>query len=597
MAGRERIAIVVLALAFLFLGGGLVKLQVVNHSELAEQSENNRIRVVPMVPRRGTIFDREGRVIVDNRPSYTVSIIPAEEIQGVTVPGLARLIGLDTTEIRRRVVKNTVSRYQPAAVKKDISFDVVAVLEEQHDKFPGVSYQMGRVRRYLPALGAESFTGHVNEVSREELARNPQSELRAGSMIGKKGLERAYDLFLRGIEGTAYIEVFASGQIRGPYEGRPRVEPIAGADISLTIDIDLQRTALQALDTFCCGAVVAMVPSTGEILVMTSYPSYDANIFSSVIPTELWERISNDSTHPLLNRPLTGQYPPGSTVKFVTVGAGLEEGLITENSTFKPCLGGFRFGDRVFHCWKLSGHGTLNLTGALEQSCDIYMYQLGLQLGVDGLAKYYGKSGFGRVTGVELAGEMPGLNPDSEYYDKRYGKKKWSRGLALNNAIGQGELLSTPLQLTQFFCGLANNGVVYRPHLVKRVSKPNGEQTTVTPQISFTLPYSKATLALLNNALRLVVEGDHGTAKSLKNDLYSIGGKTGTAQNPHGNEHSLFVGVAPLENPEIVVCAIIENAGHGSEVAAPVVGKIIRAYMTKKMGLDMTAAPDSGVVL
>jgi penicillin-binding protein 2 len=294
---------------------------------------------------------------------------------------------------------------------------------------------------------------------------------------------------------------------------------------------------------------------------------------------------------------LTGQYPPGSTTKFITVGAGLEEGLITENSTFKPCLGGFRFGDRVFHCWKLSGHGSLNLTGALEQSCDIYMYQLGLQLGVDGLAKYYGKSGFGRPTGVELAGEMPGLNPDSEYYDKRYGKKKWTRGLALNNSIGQGELLSTPLQLTQFFCGLANNGVVYRPHLVKRVSKPNGEATTVTPKQSFTLPFSKATLALLNNALRLVVEGDHGTAKSLKNDLYSIGGKTGTAQNPHGNEHSLFVGVAPLENPEIVVCAIIENAGHGSEVAAPVVGKVIRAYMTKKMGLDMTAAPDSGVVL
>jgi len=197
--------------------------------------------------------------------------------------------------------------------------------------------------------------------------------------------------------------------------------------------------------------------------------------------------------------------------------------------------------------------------------------------------------GFGRVTGIEIAGESPGLNPNSVYYDKRYGKNQWTRGLALNNSIGQGEILTTPLQLAQFYCGLGNNGVVYTPHLVKEIVRADGKRDTTTPHHSFDLPFSPETRALLMESLRLVVEGEHGTARSLRNDLYSIGGKTGTAQNPHGLEHALFVGLAPLEAPEIVVCAIVENAGHGSEVAAPVVGKVIRAYMSKKLSSDEPA--------
>ena len=591
LVARERIGISAVVVILLLLMGGLTKLQVVEHSELAEQSENNFIRVVPIRPRRGTILDREGRVIVDNRPSYTVSVVPGEEVADLTITNLAGLIGLDTTEIRRRIVKNTVSRYQPAAVKKDIPFEVVAVLEEQHAKFPGVSYQMERVRQYADSLGAETFTGHVNEISREELRQNPVPDLRPGSMIGKKALERRFDRDLRGLEGVDHIEVYASGQVLGPYHGRTRQEAVPGADLVLTIDIDLQRAALQALDTFCCGAVVAIDPRTGGILAMTSYPSYDANIFSSVISDEHWQAISSDTNHPLLNRPVSGQYPPGSTLKLITIGAGLEERLITPNSVYKPCTGGFWFGDRTFHCWLLRGHGTLTAVHALEQSCDVYMYQLGLQLGIDGMSKYIGQCGFGRATGIEISGESPGLNPNSVYYDSTYGKNRWTRGLALNNSIGQGEILTTPLQLAQFYCGLANHGVVFRPHLVKEIVRANGERVTTQPKKSFDLPFSSETLALLVESLRLVVEGEHGTARALRNDLYSIGGKTGTAQNPHGLEHALFVGMAPLEAPEIVVCAIIENAGHGSEVAAPVVGKVIRAYMSKTLGLDKPAEP------
>jgi penicillin-binding protein 2 len=590
-SGRERIGIAAVILSLMFLSAGLFNLQVLNHQELAERSENNRLRVVPIVPRRGTIYDRGGQVMVDNRPSYTVSVVPAEEVLNLTLLNLAGLIDLDTTEIRRRINKNTVSRYQPAEVKKDIPFEVIAVLEEQHARFPGVSYQSERVRRYDTACGVECAIGHVGEVSPEEMKKSG-GELKLGMMVGKKGLEKSYDRQLRGDEGTDYIEVYASGQILGPYEGKPRKEATPGADLTLTIDLDLQRACLLALDSFCCGAVVVMDPRNGEILAMTSFPTWDANVFSSVISDEDWQGIMSDSSHPLLNRPITGLYPPGSTAKLLTVGAGLQEQLITANTTFRPCLGGYRFGNRVFHCWDLKGHGVLTAAHAIEQSCDIYMYQLGQKLGVDGLSRYYDLCGFGRPTGIEVASEMSGLNPDTKYYDKRYGRRKWSQGLILNNAIGQGEVLVTPLQLTQFYCGLANRGPVYKPHLVKAITYPNGSKQEISPIHSFDLPFSRETMDVLQEGLYLVVNGDRGTARSLSNKGYTIGGKTGTSQNPHGEDHSLFVGIAPLEAPEIVVCAIVENAGHGSAVAAPVAGKVIDAYMAKKRG----GQPLAGVV-
>ena len=594
LASRERISLILIGLIFLFLGVGLVKLQMIDHSELAAQSEENRIRVVPITPRRGRVYDRESRVIIDNRPSYTVSVVASEEVRDQTLPHLAGLIGLDTLQIRQRLTKNMVSRYQPAPVKRDIPFEAVAVLEEQNEKFPGVYYRMERVRQYADSLGAEVVTGYVGDASSEELELGSREALRLGSIIGKKGLERQYDHLLRGIEGTAFIEVFASGQIRGAYEGREGSEAVSGADLTLTLDNDVQKACIQALDTFCCGAIVALDPRTGEVLAMTSYPSYDANIFSGVIPESLWTIISTDTTHPLLNRPLSGQYPPGSTAKFITVGAALEEHLISPGTLLKPCLGGYRFGNRIFHCWEPRGHGSLTAAHALEQSCDIFMYQLGQKLGVDVLSEYYDKCGFGEKTGIDIPGELAGLNPNSAYYDKRYGKKKWTAGLVLNNAIGQGEILTTPLQLAQFYCGLANRGIVYRPHIVKRITYADGKVAQTVPEEVFRLPFSSGTMEILLEGLRLVVEGDHGTARSLRNRDYSIGGKTGTAQNPHGLEHSLFIGVAPLEAPEIVVCAVVENAGHGSVVAAPVVGQVIRAYMSKRLARETVATVDAG---
>ncbi|MDF1543734.1 MAG: penicillin-binding protein 2 [bacterium] len=582
---RRRVGLVSVSLAMVILFAGLFKLQVIDHESLALQSDNNSIRVVPILPRRGHLYDREGRVIVDNRPSYTVSIVPAEENPELTVPVVSELLELDTAFVRKRMKRNMVSWYQPSPIKRDIDFETVAILEEQSYGFPGVAYQMERVRQYPEKEGMESFTGYVGEVSEDELKRLGGRSYRLGSMIGKKGLEKQYDELLRGYEGTEFVEVSASGQHTGKYEDRPSVPAVPGADIYLTIDEDIQLACSRALDTFCCGAILALDPNNGEVLAMVSYPGYDANIFSSVIPESLWNEIRTDSTHPLLNRPMNGMYPPGSTTKFVTLGAGLEEGLIRYNTTFKSCAGGFQFGNRFFRCWKAAGHGVVNGVHAIEQSCDVYFYQLGIKLGVDELSRYYDLCGFGKLTGVDLPGESPGLNPNSEYYDKRYGKRKWSRGLVLNNSIGQGELLVNIIQLAQFFAGMANNGEVYRPHLVKRVVRSDQTSLEIERELSFRLPFSQRTLDILNEGLKMVVDGEQGTARAIQSDMYSIGGKTGTVQNPHGENHSWFVGIAPLDNPEIVVAAIVENAGDGSEVAAPLVSQVIAAYMNKKLGM------------
>lgn len=586
---RYRFALSAVAAIIFVLIVGLVKLQVFQHDQMAALSESNRLRVVPIVPPRGTIYDREGRQVVTNRPSYTLSVIPAEEVKGKTLANLAPVIGMDTTQIRKNIKRTMITRYQPAPVMRDIPFDKIAILEERSGDFPGVSYQMDRVRLYVAPPGSEAFTGYVGELSPEEVGKVDPQLYRPGSLIGKKGLERQYDQVLRGKEGTAYLEVFASGQVLGPYTGRPRIEATAGADLQLAIDLDLQTLATRVFDSFCCGAIVAMDPRSGEVLAITSYPGFDANVFSGIVSESLWTAIMANPDHPLLNRPLNGLYPPGSTAKLLTVGAGLEEGAIDLSTTFRPCYGGYQFGTRFFRCWDKNGHGALTATRAIEASCDVYMYQLGLKMGVDVMSRYMDQCGFGRPTGIDLPGEAAGLNPNSTYYNSRYGKNGWTKALALNNAIGQGEILETPVQLAQFFCGLANHGIVYRPHLVKSIRYPGGQTVPITPQVSFKLPFSETTLAALNEGLRLVVEGGRGTAQRLKNKFYSIGGKTGTAQNPHGNDHSWFVGVAPLENPEIVCCAIVENAGHGSEIAAPVVGQIIRKYMEKRLGLDTIA--------
>nr|MBN2278583.1 penicillin-binding protein 2 [candidate division Zixibacteria bacterium] len=589
---REKIGGAFVILALLAVIGGLVYHQVLKHRMFQEQSESNRIRIQPVIPKRGLVYDRNLQVIADNRLSFTVSLVPFERVKDVTLPRLSVLLEMDEDDIEKRAKANFISRYIPSPIKRGLGIDIISILEEQGQSYPGITYSAESVRRYADSLSAATFIGHIGEVSPEEIKSGGERDYRLGSLVGKQGIEKTYDRLLRGIEGTEFIEVSARGQIVGPYEGKEKTPAVPGNDLILTIDRDLQRFIVSQFDSLdYSGAVVAMDPRTGDILGLASFPDFDANIFSGVIAPEIWEQIVSDSNHPLLNRPLTGLYPPGSTAKLITAGAALELGLVTEEYLLKPCFGGMQFGNRFFKCWERGGHGKLNMVHAIEQSCDVYFYQLGQMMGVDAWGEYARRCGFGKKTSIDLPGELAGIVPNSAYYDKLYGPHKWTPYLVLNLAIGQGEFTITPLQLAQFYCGLANEGKVYRPHLLKEIIHPDGSHEDVAPVLSFTLPFSKKTMTILTEALELVVQGERGTARGLRNKYYNISGKTGTAQNPHGEDHSWFAAFAPSDDPRIVVVALVENAGHGSEVAAPIAGRIMRYYLTQKDSMAASNPP------
>lgn len=583
---RGRVAQGLIALVFIVIGVGLFRLQIQRHGELLNQSENNRIRVRPIVPRRGVIFDRYEFELVGNRPSYAVSIVRSELDKNTTIRQLSQLIGFDSALIMERLRKNREPRYLPAVIKRDVGFEIKAILEEQYQKYPGITCDPDRVRRYAPDISGQCFTGYVGEVTGRSKFSG-QTPLREGSMIGKQGIEKKFDQYLRGREGTQYLEISAKGVVLGDLADRPTNPGMSGADLILTIDAELQRAAANAFDTFCCGGIVALNPQNGELLAIVSKPDVDANIFSGVIPTDVWNKILNNPHKPLLNRPLDGRYPPASPFKLVTAGALLEEGIVTPQTVFDPCPGGWQFGRRWFRCWKLAGHGSCGVVRAIAESCDTYFYQAGLKLGIDKLAQYARACGFGAPTGVDLPHENTGLVPTSDTLTRMY-PDGWTKALTLNLSIGQGELLATPLQVAQFFAGLANNGTVYTPHLLKTMILPDGSRVSPPPQISFQLPFSPKTLKILNEGMLAVVHSEDGTAHGIAVAEYQVGGKTGTAQNPHGENHSWFIGFAPFEDPQIVIAIIVENGGHGSTVAAPMVGKLLKFYLERRTDLAQT---------
>jgi len=591
---RVKLSGALVILALLIIVGTLFYHQVLRYGFFVGQSESNRIRVQPVVPKRGLVYDRNMEVLTDNRLSFTVSLVPFERVENVTVPKLANLLGIDSADVEKRARVNFVSRYMPTPIKRGLGIDTVSILEEQGQAYPGITYSAESVRRYPDSISAETFLGHVGEVSPDDIKSEKRKDYRLGSLIGKSGIEKSYDLLLRGLEGTRYIEVSAKGQPVGYYEGKQEIPAKPGADLVLTIDKKLQQFVVKNFDSVqCCGAVVAMNPKTGGVLALASFPHFDPNIFSGVIPSDIWQGIVADTNHPLLNRPMTGLYPPGSTAKLITAGAALEMGLVTDKTLLKPCFGGMQFGNRYFRCWLPGGHGKVDVYGSIEQSCDVYYYQIGQIMGVDAWGEYAEKCGFGKKTGIDLSSEKAGIVPSSEYYDKLYGPRKWSPYLILNLSIGQGEFTITPLQLAQFYCGLANYGKVYRPHLLKQVIEPNGDIHETEPVLSFTLPFTQKTLRILREGLELVVHGEHGTARSLRNNHYRIAGKTGTAQNPHGENHSWFSAFAPAENAEIVIVVLVENAGHGSEVAAPLAGKIMKYYLVDQYATEVAAVDTS----
>lgn len=571
---RARLARWILFGAFVLLAAAFFRTQILQYDRYRLRAQNNRLRPVPLQPARGTIYDRHGLVIAETVPGYSVALL-ASSVDSLrrVLERFRRIVPLDSADLEAVVARYLQARYQPALVLGNATPEQVARLEERRVALPGLVIQTEPRRIYPAGRAVAHLVGYVDEVTQQDLDANRYPGARIGSVVGRLGLERRYDDTLRGTPGVRYIEVDALGRLVRERGAAPPLPSIPGRSLRTEIDLPLQLYIDSIWPRGQSGAMIAMTPK-GEIRALYSTPAYDPNAFIGGIAASEWRRLTNDPTLPLLNRAIQVRYPPGSPFKLATAAMALRRGLVGFTSHMPiPCRGGLQFGNRYFRCWKKEGHGSLDLTGAIEKSCDVYFYQLGLRLQLNPLLQDGVSMGFHDRSGVDLVNEVNPIYPTSTaYYDERYGPRGWSNAAVLNLAIGQGENTQTLINMMKFYAALAGDGVTPVPHIVRADSAP-----------VFKLGLEAEQLYGLRHALIQVVE--RGTAARSRLKEFSVAGKTGTAQNPHGKDHGWFIGFAPAESPEIVIGAIFEFGGHGSEVA-PYVVQAMRRYL---LGSDSTA--------
>jgi len=548
--------------------------QILGHGKYQLQSETNRLRPIPLPAPRGVIYDRNGHVMAENVPGYTVSLLPGPEANlRSTLARIASIANIDSTAIERVLQRARRAPYQPALVLGDAPFNVVSALEERRVAIPGLLIQAEPKRSY-PDSAVAQLVGYVAEVTEAERT-SKFAKVRLGGLVGKDGLELQYDSALRGDEGLRFVEVNARGQMVREAAAAANLIPVPGTDLHTTIDLDLQQYIARMFPPGQRGAVMALNPNTGEVLALYSAPTFNPNAFVSGISPAYWRTLSENPARPLLDRSIKTRYPPGSTWKLAVAAMALKRGIVGPRSHMPiPCRGGLQYGNRFFRCWNARGHGDLTLTEAIAQSCDVYFYQLGIKLGVTSLLEDANDWGFRGRTGIDLPGEIPSEFPTGpEYYDRLYGPRRWTSAVALNLAIGQGENAQTLIQMVRLYQQLASDGRMRTPFVVRA--------STEAARASLDLTADQ--LATLRRAMIAVVE--QGTARGSRLSNLTIAGKTGTAQNPHGLDHGWFIGFAPADKPEIVIGAIIEFARHGTAVA-PLVSRAIAHYL----GIDERTA-------
>jgi penicillin-binding protein 2 len=558
---------------FLILTLRLFQLQLIGKNYYSGLSEKNRMRRDMIAPPRGKILSREGDVLAESRPSFSLIIHPYD-LDSIEIEKLCGALGMSKKEMSRRVNPN----FRTCMIRR-LSFEATSKIVEKQEDFPSVRLITEPVRFYENDKIFSHLLGYAGEVTREEFEKFG-ADYMMGDIVGKKGIELEYEGFLRGKKGASIYEVDARGVVVRRFDdsyGRP---PERGFNVYLSISKSLTLYADSLFSNFSSGACVAMNPKNGEILLYYSKPGYKSNKFAEGISRIEWDSLRNDENAPLWDRVIAGEYPPGSIAKIWTTIIGLENNLIKEETRFTPCDSMYWIGNRFFSCWKR--HGSLQLLNAIVQSCDIYFYQVGMQMTLEMVVDYSRKLGLGKKCGIDEPGERSGFLPSKEWYDKKYGTRGWGRGVLANLAIGQGEVLITPLQGATFFSAVANGGWTYTPHLLKEITDMQGNTIKKLKTKKISLPASEENLKFVREAMKNVVNTQKGTAYWSRLDSIIVAGKTGTAQNPHGDDHSLFVGFAPFENPEIVVFTIIENAGHGSTHAAPVTTKIIKRYLMRQ---------------
>jgi len=594
---RARVTLILVFLLFAVLLERVFELQVVRGAKYKRMAEENQIRVRRDRSPRGLIQDRHGFVLAGNRPSYALAVEYAETPTDAEYLGrLAGLVGVAESVLAEGVEKAKRHRYDRVKICRDISFEAVARLEEQKTWLPGTAVVVDPIRSYPNGVMACHLLGYQGEISEGELKRLRSQRYRPGDYLGRTGVEELWESALRGKDGATFVRVDARGREVGPVTEKDPVRPAPGHNLLLTVDLALQAAVEKAFEGVARGAAVALDPRNGQILAMVSRPSFDPNAFAGGIDLDLWRSLSEDPARPLLNRALSAAYPPGSTFKIVTAASALELGRLDDIRNFRPCTGSYWFGDRSFGCWRREGHGALDLRGAFVQSCDVFFYQVGQQLAVDELADFMTRFGFGERTGIDLPSEAHGHVPTSQWYDERYGVGGWTRGLMLNLAIGQGEILATPVQMASVSAAVANGGRFWTPHLFFRLEEAGGRILREARERSHQVDISDATLAILRDAMLGVVEDERGTGRAARVPGVQVGGKTGTAQNPHGEDHAWFIAFAPLEEAQVALAVVIENAGHGGAVAAPIAGEILRAFfaLDRERGESSLVAREMG---
>ena len=575
---------------FFLLLSRLWYLQVIDTDSLLDQSESNRLRFVPVAAPRGAILDRNGKVLVSNTPSFSVAVIPQDvKDKDQLVDNLARYLKLDRKEITEKWDKGQGrAKYYPLVVASGISRDQMEFLEENRLALSGVNIEMKPVRAYPNGELASHLLGYLAEISEDELGADRYKEYNAGDYTGKSGIEKSWESFLHGTDGGRQIEVDARGRFLRTVE---ETGSNVGNSVVLTIDIELQKVAEEAFGDRA-GAAVVMDVNSGEVLAFASNPGFDPALFTGRMPPDKWKEYLEDPRHPLENKALKGMYPPGSTFKIITALAGLEEGLIDAH-TGVECPGYYKFGNSTFKCWDKKGHGHVELKKALRESCDVYFYKLAERLGVNRIAKYAKLFGLGAPLGIGLDNEKGGVIPTEQWKLKRFGKK-WFQGETLSVGIGQGYVLTTPVQLASMIATVANEGTVYQPHLVRRIVDSEGKVLKeFPPQVSGRTGIKPENYRLVKEGLFAVVNEPHGTGGLARLSEVKVAGKTGSAQvvklrDSKGQvpyqfrDHALFVAFAPYEKPEIAVAVIVEHAEHGGSAAAPIAGKLFRTYFEEK---------------
>lgn len=576
--------------AFLLLLLRLFYLQIIEGENFRRLSENNCIRLQSIDPPRGLIFDKNGQLLVDNRPSYDLSIVTKDaRPMETTLQNLSQYTRIPIESLREGVEKHqNQPSFKPILLKQDIGRDVLATIEVKRFELPGTIVDVRLRRLYVKNQSIAHVLGYVGEISADELKSVRYSGYKRGDLIGKSGVEKSFEKYLRGERGGRQIEVNVSGQLVRVLR---TVDAVPGNNIFLSIDQNLQKKAEDLLSSVT-GAVVVMEPTTGYILSMASSPSFDPNMFVDGFSFDQWEALVKNKSHPLQNKAIQAEYPPASTYKIITAMAGLEEGVIDDKTTFF-CPGAYKFANREYRCWKKSGHGSLSVGRAIAESCDVFFYQVGLRLGVDRMAAYAKSMGLGSLTGVQLEQESGGLVPTASWKKRRLGIA-WQGGETLSVSIGQGYNLTTPLQLAAMISSIANGGIRLTPLIVSKIQNASGETITeYHPEIKGYVPINGKNMDIIRKGLWEVVNGKSGTARIAHIDGMDICGKTGTAQvfsrksdnenesrrAQHLKSHAWFVAYAPSINPKIAVSVVVEHGEHGGSAAAPIASELIRLYM------------------